>query len=163
MICALRRRFALTVFALVTACGGSELTVQAQPINSYRAYGEYHPASEDEAVVKKAQGIDPGTTRIRLFQEALPEGIVMGHGVLGVAPGYKHKLIGKFAYSSGQTLSKDALVLQVKKMCVATGANSAIILFQLVPNDHQDQAQAIEAVLIDYKDQVLGGETSSAH
>lgn len=145
-------RSLVTIAALsVTACAG--LTVHAQPINSYRAYGEYHPVAEDEAIVKKAGGIDPGVARIRLFQEALPEGVVMGHGTLGVAPGYKHKLLGKYVYSTGEAISKDTLVLQVKKMCVAAGANAAIILFQLVPNEHQDQAQAIEAVLLDYSDE----------
>lgn len=38
-------------------------------------------------------------------------------------------------------------------MCVTTGANAAIIIFQMIPNDHQDRAQAIEAVLVDLHEQ----------
>lgn len=147
---------AASVSALLTAvsaCGGGPaLYARAEPINAYRAYGEYHPASEDEAVVRKAAAVDVGASRVRIFQEALPPGIVLTQSTLGVAPGYAHKLIGKYAYSTGETISKDQLVLQVKKMCVATGANAAVILFQLVPNDHQDQAAAVEAVLVDLRD-----------
>jgi len=38
-------------------------------------------------------------------------------------------------------------------MCVATGANAAIIIFEATPNDHQDRAQAIEAILVDLHEQ----------
>lgn len=140
---------AVSTLALVASCAGPAVYARAEPINAYRAYGEYHPVTEDEAVVRKAATIDASTARVRLFQEALPEGIVLTQSTLGVAPGYRHRLLGKYAYSTGETISKDQLVLQVKKMCVATGANAAVILFQLVPNDHQDQAGAIEAVLVD--------------
>lgn len=143
---------------LLTACGPSvhTLTVSVDPINSYRAYGEYHPVAEDEAVVKKAGAVAvPSDQKFHLFQEALPPGIEMNGALLGVNAKYKHKLLGKYAYSTGKAESKDALVLAVKKMCVATGANGAIILFQFVPNDHPDQAQAIEAVLAKFDESQL--------
>ena len=139
------RRF--LVFLTLTACAPSGPFLRAQPINAYRAYGEYHPVSEDEAVVKKAATTNP-TAPVRIFQEALPPGIEMHDGVLKVTPGFEHKLLGKYVYSNGKEVSKDALVFEVKKMCAATGANAAIIFFLLVPNEHQDLAQVIEAVLV---------------
>jgi hypothetical protein len=145
----------LTLGPLAGACASSEPFVRAEPINQYRAYGEYHPQAEDDAVVARAATADPAGKAIHVFQEALPPGIEMGASTLGVAPGFKHKLLGKYAFSAGKEVSKDELVLHVKKMCVATGANGAIIIFQLVPNDHQDRAQAIEAVLAILDESVL--------
>ena len=146
----------LTRIALALAlvgCGGPALGVHVNPINAYRAYGEYHPAAQDAAVVAKAATADPGAATIHIFQEALPPGIELKGDAFGVSPGYAHRLLGKYAYSSGAEQSKDNLVLMVKKMCVTTGANAAIILFQMVPNDHQDRAQAIEAILVDLHEQ----------
>jgi len=76
----------------------------------------------------------------------------MNGSTLGVAKGYTHRLIGKYAYSSGQEQSKDALVAMVKKMCMVTDANAAIVGFGLVPNAHQDRAQSVEAILIELHD-----------
>jgi len=133
----------------LAACATTVAGLHANPINSYRAYGEYHAVSQDEAVVAKAAAANPEAATIHIFQEALPAGIVMHDGTLGVADGYAHRLIGKYAYSSGAEQSKDALVAMVKKMCVTTGANAAIVVYGLIPNDHQDRAQTIEAVLVD--------------
>ena len=149
--------------ALVSLCLSSAaacaapttLSAHVEPINQFRAYGEYHPQAEDDAVVARAAAADPTGKTIHVFQEALPPGIEMNGGTFGVAPGFKHKLIGKFAYSPGHEVTKDELVLQVRKMCVAAGANAAIIIFQLVPNDHQDRAQAIEAILASVDESVL--------
>jgi hypothetical protein len=143
------------LFSMFIGLGGcarrsSTLSARINPINAYRAYGDYHPTSEDESVVVKASSVTVGAEKIRIFQEALPPGVTMDNGVLGVEKGEKHRLIGKFAYSTGQDVSKDTLVLQVKKMCVATNANAAMVIFQLIPNDHQDQAQGVEAVLMSY-------------
>jgi hypothetical protein len=124
----------------------------AQAINSYRAYGEYHPASQDADVVAKAASADPSARPIRIFQEALPEGIEMQGPTFGVAAGYSHRLLGKYAFASGKEEPKDDLVVKVKKMCVATGANAAIVVFLMTPNDHQDRAQGIEAILVDLHD-----------
>ena len=135
------------VLLTLTAYAPSGPFLRAQPINAYRAFGEYHPVSEDEAVVKRAATTSPNAS-VRLFQEALPPGIEMHDGTLKVTPGFKHQLLGKYVYSKGEEVSKDALVLEVKKMCATTGANAAIIFFQLVPNEHQDRAQVIEAVLV---------------
>ena len=126
--------------------------------NQYRAYGEYHPQAQDDAVVARAATADPAGKTIYVFQEALPPGIEMGPATLGVAPGFKHRLLGKYAFSEGKEVSTDELVLHVKKMCIATGANAALIVFQLVPNDHQDRAQAIEAVLAVLDESVLPKE-----
>jgi hypothetical protein len=141
--------FSLSILWLAACAPPAARGVHVQPVNAYRAYGEYHPASQDEAVVAKAAAANPEAATIRIFQEALPAGIVMHDGTLGVADGYAHRLIGKYAYSSGAELSKDVLVAMVKKMCMTTGANAALVVFQLIPNDHQDRAQAIEAVLVD--------------
>jgi hypothetical protein len=122
---------------------------QANPINAYRAYGEYHAEADDAALVAKAATADPRLVSVHVFQEALPPGIELTAGVFSVTAGYTHRLLGKYAYSTGKEEAKDDLVVAVKKMCVVTGANAAIILFQLIPNDHQDRAQAIEAVLVD--------------
>jgi hypothetical protein len=147
---------ALAAALFTAACASQhEPFMKVEPIDQYRAYGEYHPQAQDDAIVAQAATADPTGKTIHVFQEALPPGIEMGANTLGVAPGYKHKLLGKYAYSAGKEVSKDELVLRVKKMCVATGANAAIILFQLVPNDHQDQAQAIEAVLAVVDESVL--------
>jgi hypothetical protein len=127
--------------------------MHVEPINSYRAYGEYHPQAQDDAIVSKAASADVNGHDIHLFQEALPPGIEMKDGTLGVAAGYTHHLLGKYAYSPGKEVTKDELVVMVKKMCVTTGANAAIILFQAIPNDHQDRAQAVEAVLVTLQDQ----------
>ncbi|HEY1813041.1 MAG TPA: hypothetical protein VGG74_11910 [Kofleriaceae bacterium] len=138
------------VLAVLAACAQPHvMTAHASPIDSYRAYGEYHPVAEDNAVVAKAASANPNAYPIRVFQEALPAGIELNGGTFGVAAGYHHRLLGKYAYSSGAEMSKDDLVAKVKKMCVAAGANAAVIMFELVPNDHQDRAQAIEAMLID--------------
>ncbi|WP_394847661.1 hypothetical protein LZC95_09380 [Pendulispora brunnea] len=102
----------------------------------------------DEEVVRRAATANPDAAPIRLFQESLPPGIRISQSTLEVEPGYKHQLLGKFAFSTGEEVSKDILITQVKRMCVTTGANAAIILFRLVPNEHQDRAQAIEAVLV---------------
>ncbi len=40
-------------------------------------------------------------------------------------------------------------------MCVAAGGNAAIIVFDLVPNDHQELAQGIEAILANVDESVL--------
>ena len=142
---------------LLSACASTQpsLQVHVEPIDQYRAYGEYHPQAQDDAVVAKAATADVTGRTIHVFQEALPPGIEMGGGTFGVAPGFKHKLLGKYAYSPGKEVSKDELVLRVKKMCVAAGGNAAIIIFQLVPNDHQDRAQAIEAILANVDESVL--------
>jgi hypothetical protein len=141
---------ALVVAMLVgIGCAPTRPFVQVQPINSYRAYGEYHPASQDDAIVAKAAAANPNAYPIHVFQEALPPGIEMSNGTFGVAAGYTHRVLGKYAYSPGKEVSKDELVVMVKKMCVTAGANAAIIIFQMVPNDHQDRAQAIEAILVD--------------
>jgi hypothetical protein len=143
------------LFALTAACASSEPLVRAEAINQYRAYGEYHPQSDDDAVVKRAATSDPTGKTIHVFQEALPPGIEMNGETFGVAAGFKHKLLGKFAYAPGHEVTKDELVLQVKRMCVATGANAAIIVFSLVPNDHQERAQAVEAILAKIDESVL--------
>lgn len=141
------RVLALLSLSLLLACAEGPY-VRVQPINAYRAYGDYHPAAEDEAVVKKSETANPAASNVRIIQEALPPGIEMKDGTLGVRPGFKHKLIGKYAYSPGEEVPKDKLVTAVKKMCVTTGANAALVIFQLVPSDHQDRAQGIEAVLV---------------
>jgi hypothetical protein len=149
---------ALFAFALLfaPACAPPAApSVHVEPINQFRAYGEYHPQAEDDAVVARAATADPTGKTIHVFQEAFPPGIEMNGGTFGVLPGFKHKLIGKFAYSPGHEVSKDELVLQVKKMCVAAGANAAIIIFNLVPNDHQDRAQAVQAILASLDESVL--------
>jgi hypothetical protein len=154
----LRRRDARLLLGLILfACAPSQASMQVhvEPINQYRAYGEYHPQAQDDAVVARAATADGTGKNIHVFQEALPPGIEMGGGTFGVAPGFKHKLLGKFAYSPGKEVSKDELVLRVKQMCVAAGGNAAIIIFQLVPNDHQDRAQAIEAILANLDETVL--------
>lgn len=133
---------------LLAGCGETGPYVRVQPINAYRAYGDYHPAAEDEAVVKKSQSANLAGSSVRIIQEALPPGIEMKDGTLGVKPGFKHKLIGKYAYSPGEEVPKDKLVTAVKKMCVTAGANAALVIFQVVPSDHQDRAQGIEAVLL---------------
>jgi hypothetical protein len=144
-------RALLFIASLVVGCaprGPSAPFVQVNPINSYRAYGDYHPQAQDDAIVAKAASADLQGHEIHLFQEALPPGIEMKDGTIGVAAGYAHHLLGKYAYSPGKEVSKDELVTMVKKMCVTTGANAAIIMFAAVPNDHQDRAQAVEAVLV---------------
>lgn len=147
LTCSLRL---LALFGALAACEPAVYSARVSPINAYRSYGDYHPTAIDDAVVAKAESTEIAGKNIRIFQEALPEGVTMAGGVLGVEKGYKHKLIGKYAFSNGTAISKDALVVKVKKMCVATGANAAMVVFQMVPNDHQDQAQAIEAVLMNY-------------
>jgi hypothetical protein len=142
----------LLALGLAACAQPQPMTARANPINSYRAYGEYHPAAQDDAVVAKAASANPNAYPIHVFQEALPPGIEMSNGTFGVAAGYHHKLLGKYAYSSGAEMSKDDLVVMVKKMCVAAGANAAVIVFELVPNDHQDRAQAVEAMLVDLHD-----------
>lgn len=151
-------------FSLVTLLAATALfsagcargpALRVQPIDQYRAYGEYHPKAEDDAVVAKAASADPTGKTIHVFQEALPPGIEMNGATFGVAAGYKHKLLGKYAYSPGKEVPKDELVQRVKKMCVAAGGNAAIIVFDLVPNDHQDLAQGIEAILANVDESVL--------
>ena len=141
---------AIGLVGVVAACEPTMPSIRVTPINAYRSYGEYHPVAVDEAVVKKAATIEAGGKDIRVFQEALPSGIVMQGGVLGVEKGSGHKLIGKYVYSAGENVSKDSLVLRVKQMCIATGANAAMVIFLATPNEHQDQAQGIEAVLMNY-------------
>jgi hypothetical protein len=136
--------------------------MRVDPINSYRAYGEYHPQAQDDAIVSKAATADVNGHEIHVFQEALPPGIEMKDGTLGVASGYTHHLLGKYAYSPGKEVTKDELVVMVKKMCVTTGANAAIIIFQGIPNDHQERAQAIEAVLVALQDQPAPAAAGSA-
>ena len=121
----------------------------ANPINAYRAYGEYHSEATDAALVAKAATADPRMVTIQVFQETPPPGIALKGTMFEVKPGYTHRLLGKYAYSTGQEVPKDELVVMVKKMCVVAGANAAIIYFELIPNDHQDRAQAVEAVLVD--------------
>jgi hypothetical protein len=150
----MKLRAVMVMMLIASACAPSGPYVRVNPINAYRAYGEYHPQAQDDAIVAKAATADVTGHEIHVFQEALPAGIEMKDGTLGVAAGYSHRLLGKYAYSPGKEVSKDDLVASVKKMCVTTGANAAIIIFQMVPNDHQDRAQAIEAVLVD-----LHGET----
>jgi hypothetical protein len=144
----------LLIVSLASACAGPQGPfMRVNPINSYRAYGEYHPQAQDDAIVAKASSADVNGHDIHLFQEALPPGIEMKEGTFGVAPGYTHHLLGKYAYSPGKEVTKDELVMMVKKMCVTTGANAAIIVFDAVPNDHQDRAQAVEAMLVTLQDQ----------
>lgn len=151
------RLLGILVVSLLAACAHQQaFGVHVEPIDQYRGYGEYHPVSEDQAIIAKARTADPTGKTIHLFQEALPPGIEMHDGSFGVATGYKHHLFGKYAFSTGQEVSKDTLVLQVKKMCVALGANAAIILFQVVPNDHQDRAQAIEAIIVNLDEPPAG-------
>lgn len=138
---------------VAAGCAPSGPFVKVEPINSYRAYGEYHPQARDDAIVAKAAAADINGHEIHVFQEALPPGIEMKDGTFGVAAGYTHQIFGKYAYSPGKEVSKDELVATVKKMCVTIGANAAIIIFQMVPNEHQDRAQAIEAILVDLHDQ----------
>jgi hypothetical protein len=145
---------ALSIVLGLAACAQPQpMTVRANPIDSYRAYGEYHPAAQDDAIVAKSGSANPNAYAIHVFQEALPPGIEAKDGTFGVAAGYQHHLLGKYTYSPGKEVPKDDLVVKVKKMCVATGANAAIIVFELVPNDHQDRAQAIEALLVDLHEQ----------
>ena len=144
----------LLAMAIPLSSGGCTPTVwgpHAVAIDSYRAYGEYHPVADDDAIVAKSRSANVADEKIHMFQEALPEGIAMNDGLLSVKAGYHHHLFGKFAYSTGVLQSKDALVQRVKQMCVTVGANAAMIIFQL-PSDDQKQAQAIEAVLMDYQD-----------
>ena len=142
-------RIVVSVILLAVSCAPSGPFVRVNPINSYRTYGEYHPQAEDDAIVAKAASADVTGHEIHVFQEALPPGIEMKDGTFGVAAGYTHRILGKYAYSPGKEVSKDELVATVKKMCVTTGANAAIVIFQMTPNDHQDRAQAIEAMLVD--------------
>jgi hypothetical protein len=143
-------RIVLVVAWIGVGCAHStQPTATANPINSYRAYGEYHPQAQDDAIVAKAASADIAGHEIHVFQEALPPGIEMNNGTFGVAAGYTHHLLGKYVFSPGKEVAKDELVASVKKMCVAAGANAAIIIFDLTPNDHQDRAQAIEAILVD--------------
>jgi len=146
------RLLAITVVAcglFFGGCGASSKPMfKVNPINSYRAYGEYHAATDDAAIVARAEKADPTGIDIRLFQESIPPGIQMTNQTLGVVAGYKHKLIGKYAYSGGTEEPKDALVSRVRKMCVATGANAAMIVFMLEDSEKQERAQGIEAVLI---------------
>jgi hypothetical protein len=146
-------RTLLWVLLAAASCAPSGPFVRVNPINAYRAYGEYHPQAADDALVAKAASADVRGHEIHVFQEALPPGIEMKDGTFGVAAGYTHRVLGKYAYSPGKEVSKDELVAMVKKMCVTTGANAAIIIFQMIPNDHQDRAQAIEAILVDLHDQ----------
>jgi hypothetical protein len=135
--------------------------VRVESINTYRAYDEYHPQAQDDGIVAKAASADINGHEIHVFQEALPPGIEMKDGTFGVATGYNHHVLGKYAYSPGKEVSKDELVTMVKKMCVTTGANAAIIIFQAVPNDHQDRAQAIEAILVALRDRPTTPSASS--
>lgn len=154
----------LSLSLALVACGPPSLSVRVEPIDSYRAYGEYHPAAADEAIVKKSTAVVVGSQPIRLFQEAYPEGITLGvGGSFSVAPGYDHRLLGKYAFSRGKEEPKDALVERVKQMCIATHANAALILFHVVPSEHQDRAQGIEAILIHLEEKppaALEGTTS---
>ncbi|MBL0215148.1 MAG: hypothetical protein IPQ07_14830 [Myxococcales bacterium] len=155
-------RSVLFVLLAAAGCAPSGPFVRVKPINSYRAYGEYHAQAQDDALVAKAASADVSGHEIHVFQEALPPGIEMKDGTFGVAAGYTHRLLGKYAYSSGKEVLKDELVATVKKMCVTAGANAAIIIFQLVPNDHQDRAQAIEAVLVDLHDKAPSESVGAA-
>jgi hypothetical protein len=156
-------RFAFVCVLGLAACAQPQpMTVHVNPINSYRAYGEYHPAAQDDAVVAKAASANPNAYPIHVFQEALPAGIEMNNGTFGVAAGYHHKLLGKYAYSSGAEMTKDDLVVMVKKMCVAAGATAAVIVFDVVPNDHQDRAQGIEAMLVELHDDAQPADPTPA-
>ena len=110
---------AATAFLSAACASGPALRVE--PINQYRAYGEYHTQAEDDAVVAKAASADPTGKTIHVFQEALPPGIEMNGRTFGIA----------------------------------AGGNAAIIVFDLVPNDHQDLAQGIEAILANVDESVL--------
>jgi len=148
-----RLAFALVLALAAAGCAEPQpMTVRENPINSYRSYGEYHPVAQDDAIVAKAASANPNAYPIRVFQEELPPGIEANGGTFGVRAGYHHRLLGKYAYSSGAEMSKDDLVVMVKRMCVAAGANAAVIVFDFVPNDHQDRAQGIEAMLVDLHD-----------
>lgn len=100
---------------IAVGCAPTGPYVKVEAINSYRAYGEYHPQAQDDAIVAKAASAEITGREIGVFQEALPPGIEMKHGTLGVAVGYTHHLLGKYAYSPGKEVSKDSLVATVKK------------------------------------------------
>jgi hypothetical protein len=147
-------RIVLLMACIGVGCAHStRSSARVEPINSYRAYGEYHAQAQDDAIVAKSASVDVAGHEIHVFQEALPPGIEMKDGTFGVGAGYTHHLLGKYVYSPGKEVAKDVLVASVKKMCVATGANAAIVIFDMTPNDHQDRAQAIEAILVDLHDQ----------
>lgn len=143
----------LAAGALLAGCAEpAALTVRVTPVHAYRAYGEYHPVAEDDALVARSASADVSRAKIRIFQEALPAGIRMDGALLGVEKGFRHRLLGKFAYSSGKEEPKDELVLRVRRLCVTVGANAAMILFHQENEKDRARAQAIEAVLMHYED-----------
>ena len=133
--------------ALLAACGGPQFTVQVEPIDAYRAYEDFQP-EQDKALLAKSLTVDPGARPVRIFQEAFPKGIELKGNAFGVAPGYRHRLIGKFAYSPGKEVPKTELVARVKKLAIAAGGDAAIVLFLATSSKSFEIAQGVEAIIV---------------
>lgn len=139
---------ALALSLALAACGGgSSSWVRVTPIDAYRGYDDFQPA-QDKAVLARAATVNPAATPVRIFQEAFPEGVTLDHGVFAVSPGYRHHLIGKFAYSPGKAVSKSELVSRVKKLAIAAGGDAAIVIFLATDSENFDLAQGIEAIIL---------------
>jgi hypothetical protein len=135
----------LATFA--AGCGESGPYVHVNAINAYRGYDDFQP-EKDKAVLAKAASVDARTAHVRIFQEAFPAGIELKEGTFGVAAGYKHHLIGKYAYAPGKVTPKTALVAHVKQLVVAADGDAAIILFGAVDEKDFDKAQGVEAIIL---------------
>lgn len=134
-------------FALAACGGGSSSWVRVSPMNAYRGYDDFQPA-EDKAVLARSAAVDPAAAPVRIFQEAFPEGVTMSQGVFGVRAGYRHHLLGKFAYSPGKAVPKTELVARVKKLAIAAGGDAAIVIFLATDAESFDLAQGIEAIIL---------------
>ena len=133
--------------ALAIGCAESGSYVRVSPINAYRGYDDFQP-EKDKAVLAKAASVDAKSAQVRIFQEAFPAGIELKEGTFGVAAGYQHHLIGKYAYSPGKVTTKLELVAHVKQLVVAAGGDAAIILFGAVDSKDFDKAQGVEAIIV---------------
>ena len=136
--------FVATVGACATESGGY---VRVDAMNAYRGYDDFQP-EKDKAVLAKSATVEVKAAPVRIFQEALPAGVELKEGVFGVAPGYQHRLIGKYAFSPGKSVSKVELVARVKKLAIAAEGDAAIILFQAVDSKDFDKAQGVEAIIL---------------
>jgi len=146
------RRLRLRAMILLVAPLGACATesggyVRVDAMNAYRGYDDFQP-EKDKAVLAKSATVDVKSAQVRIFQETLPAGVELKEGVFGVAPGYQHRLIGKYAYSPGKAISKVDLVAHVKQLAVAADGDAAIILFQAVDPKDFDKAQGVEAIIV---------------
>lgn len=125
-----------------------KMTVEVNPINAYRGYGEYKPDADKAIMAKAEMQIGLGKDSVEFWQETLPAGIENSAQGLRVLPGFGHQLIGKYAFSTGKMTAKTELIAKAKDVAAAAGGDLIIGLFIATDEQNYDNATALEAVIV---------------